>query len=181
MTSCKPVSFSRRTLDHGVSKYVTLKKFNPSFYKIAMFTKPLHLKCGPATLLHQVELAYAEAELDTVGLDRSTQQLQIYVCVPPGLGCATQNHFFRLTCTTFRHIFHSCWHTVSQLEIRTLAVISSVINRAWANEISIMNAINKFQRRFFIECNLMSSIFLFLKRKSTLASGCCAALSSEKN
>jgi hypothetical protein len=48
---------------------------------------------------YQVELAYAGIELDTDGLDCSTQHIQIYLCVPPGVRCAAQNHFFRLTYT----------------------------------------------------------------------------------
>jgi len=59
-------------------KQLTLDKFNSSFYKISMVTKPLHLKWDPATLLHQVQLTYAEVELDTVGLYCSTQHIQVY-------------------------------------------------------------------------------------------------------
>jgi len=44
LTSCKPVSFSRRTLHHGVSKYVSAKHHTPSLKIVQSAPLPLSLQ-----------------------------------------------------------------------------------------------------------------------------------------
>ena len=136
---------------------MTLAKFNSSFYKIAMVTNVLLLNCGLSTVPCQVGRTYWEGELDTLGPARGSQyvQLCVSVCFPPSLRWAAQNCILRIICTACCLKFRSCWRTVSQLNIQTLLLISSVINRAWANRLSIMNEINNFPRILFIECGFM--------------------------
>ena len=66
LTSCKPVSFSRRTLHHGVSKYIYIYiyivHFSASFVQCVMTVFPCNL-CHVVALRHHVNRSSYDSSL----------------------------------------------------------------------------------------------------------------------